>query len=208
MKWILSVAVVLLCALSGLLGLTAGINLNSGTALRYVINWGSLGDWVSGIGALMAVGFALWQSHIFRKEDVEDLLIEQGHGPERWRISVISRGKRPARVQGVAFYSPKVDILLPIKHFVFHGDKASLPQTLNYSEDIQFTTRPDMFEDLAVNAVLAFDDLDDLEIYVKTTLGSFKVPVLKETTAAFHEALIGSDAIARIRARAGANTTD
>lgn len=200
MKWIFFAAAVMVCALFGLLGLTVGINLNSDATARYIINWGSLGDWVSGIGALLAVGVALWQSHSLRKEDVEDLLIEQGQRSERWRISIISRGKRPARVQGVAFYSPRSGAVLPIKNFVFQGDKALLPQTLNYAEDIQFNTHPDMFENIAVNAVLEFDDLRDLEIYVKTTLGSFKAPVLKETKEAFLKALEGNDALARAKA--------
>lgn len=202
MKYFIWFGGVATCAVCLLLGLTIGINLNPESTTRYVIAWGSLGDWVAGAGAFLAVGVALWQSHTLRKEDVEDLLIDQRQVGDRWVISVISRGKRPARVLGIAFYSRKIDTLLPIKRFIFHGDNASLPQTLNYAENLDFVTRSDMFEDLAINAVLAFDDdLEDLEIHVKTTLGSFNKAVIGETKTAFREALDGSEALARVLAR-------
>lgn len=186
------------CALCGLAGLTIGINMNPVSTTRYVIAWGSLGDWVAGAGAFSAVAVALWQTHMLRKEDVEEIAIEQRQGRDRWIISVVSKGKRPVRVLGVGFYSRRIDTILPIKRFIFHGDNASLPQTLSYAENLDFVTRPEMFEDLAVNALLAFDDdLDDLEIHIKTTLGFFNEAVLDETKSAFREALQGSDALER-----------
>ncbi|MBV4518522.1 hypothetical protein KVG88_00470 [Pseudomonas sp. SWRI74] len=190
MKYLLLIVAFIACILCGFAGLTMGVNLNPATTTRYVPNWGSIGDWVSGLGALLAVGVALWQSYIQRKEDVEDLVINQAQGNDRWRVSVVSKGKRPARVQWIGFYSREIDTILPIKSFVFHGDDASLPQTLSYAEDIQFVTRPDLFLDLAINAVVTFDDsLKDLEIHVKTTLGVFRAPVLEETKDAFRAAI-------------------
>lgn len=190
MNYFLVAGFVLGCALSGLAGLTAGLNLNPASIVRFVPNWGSLGDWVAGLGAFFAVGVALWQSHLQRKEDVEDLVIKQAQGRDRWKVSVVSKGKRPARVQYVSFYSREIDTILPIKNFIFHGADASLPQTLSYAEDIHFVTRPELFLDLALNAVLAFDDpLRDLEIRVNTTLGVFSAPVLEETKDAFRAAI-------------------
>lgn len=178
------------CLVSALAGLTAGINLNPVSTVRFVPNWGSFGDWVSGIGAFVAVAVALWQFHIQRKEDVEDLIINQSQGRDRWRVSIASKGKRPARVQWVGFYSRKIDTVLPIRSFIFHGDNALLPQTLGYAENIDFITKPEMFLDLALNAMMTFDEkLDDLEIHVKTTLGEFRVPVIEETKAAFRQAI-------------------
>ncbi|WP_432755356.1 hypothetical protein [Pseudomonas sp. WMBT8] len=49
------VAVLFVVGLSALGGLTAGINLNPQSTVKYVPDWGSVGDWVSGIGALLAV---------------------------------------------------------------------------------------------------------------------------------------------------------
>ncbi|WP_053183651.1 hypothetical protein [Pseudomonas thivervalensis] len=189
MKYFIVLGVLIACAVSGLLGLTAGINLNPASTTKYVLDWGSLGDWVAGAGAFFAVGVALWQSHIQRKEEVEDLNIVQRQVRDRWLISVVSKGKRPARVLWVGFYSRKIDTILPIKRFIFHGDQASLPQTLGFAENIDFMTKPEMFEDLAINALLSFDDLGDLEIQVKTTLSEFRSPVLEETKAAFRAAI-------------------
>lgn len=177
------------CLISGLAGLTAGINLNPVSTVRFVPNWGSLGDWVAGLGAFAAIAVALWQFHIQRKEDVEDLFIDQVQHRDRWRVSIVSKGKRPARVQWVGFYSRKVDTVLPIKSFIFHGDNVSLPLTLGYAENIDFITKPELFLDLALNAVMTFDELGDLEIHVKTTLGEFRVPVIEETKVAFHKAI-------------------
>lgn len=177
------------CMVSALLGLTLGINMNPGSTTRYVLNWGSLGDWVAGFGAFFAAGVALWQSYVQRREDVEDLTINQAQGNERWRISVVSRGKRPVRVLWIGFYSKKIDTILPIKSFIFHGDSASLPQTLGYAENIDFLVQPDMFLDLAVNAVITFDTLEDLQIQAKTTLGEFREPVSAETKVAFLAAM-------------------
>lgn len=203
MKYFVWAGALVVCVVCTLLGFTIGVNLNPDSTTRYVIAWGSLGDWVAGIGAFLAVAVALWQTYTLRKEDVEDLLIDQHQGNSRWIVSVVSRGKRPARVLGIAFYSRRIDTFLHIKRFIFHGDNATLPQTLHYAENIDFVTRPEMFEDLAINAVLAFDDdLEDLEILVKTTIGSFKTAVISETKAAFREALVGSDAMERALAQA------
>lgn len=60
MNWILGGVALLLCIVTGLLGLTAGINLNPESTVRFVPAWGSLGDWISGIGALLAVVTSLY----------------------------------------------------------------------------------------------------------------------------------------------------
>lgn len=189
MKYFVALGVLGACLVSAVLGLTLGINMNAESTTKYVLDLGSLGDWVAGIGAFFAVGVALWQSYVQRREDVEDLTIDQAQGNERWRISVVSRGKRPVRVLWIGFYSKKIDTILPIKSFIFHGDSASLPQTLSYAENIDFLVQPDMFLDLAVNAVITFDKLEDLQIQAKTTLGEFREPVSPETKAAFIAAM-------------------
>lgn len=189
MKYFVVLGVLIGLLLCALVGLTIGINLNPDSTTKYVIHWGSLGDWVAGLGAFFAVGVALWQSYVHRREDVEELSINQAQGKERWRISIVSRGKRPVRVLWIGFYSKKIDTILPIKSFIFHGDSASLPQTLGYAENIDFLVKPDMFLDLAVNAVMTFDELEDLQIQAKTTLGEFREPVSPETKAAFLAAM-------------------
>lgn len=190
MKYVWVVLALLACVLSALAGLTAGLNLNPISTVRFVPNWGSVGDWVAGLGAFFAVGAAMWQFHIQRKEDLEGLVIDQAQGKDRWRFSIVSKGKRPARVQWVGFYSQKIDTILPIKSFIFHEKSAVLPQTLGYAESIDFITHPDTFLDLALNADHTFNgSLSDLEIHVQTTLGFFRSPVIEETKLAFRNAI-------------------
>lgn len=56
MKWFFGICIVLVTNIvSALLGLTAGINQNPQATVRFVPDWGSLADWVAGIGALAAV---------------------------------------------------------------------------------------------------------------------------------------------------------
>ena len=55
MKYFIALGVLAAFVLGGLLGLTAGVNLNPNVTVSFVPNWGSLGDWVSGVGALLAV---------------------------------------------------------------------------------------------------------------------------------------------------------
>lgn len=60
MKYIVLVVVIVACVACGLLGLTAGINLNPSSTTKYIPDWGSVGDWVSGLGALAAVWAMVW----------------------------------------------------------------------------------------------------------------------------------------------------
>jgi hypothetical protein len=75
------VTVLVISALSGLAGLTAGINLNPQSTVKFVPDWGSVGDWVSGIGALLAVIASLYmvqRSEKFQQvRDSEQLMLVQ-----------------------------------------------------------------------------------------------------------------------------------
>lgn len=74
-------AVIVLCVLFAFAGLTAGINLNPQSTVRFVPDWGSVGDWVSGVGALLAVVVSLYltrRSERFQLErDSEQLMLLQ-----------------------------------------------------------------------------------------------------------------------------------
>lgn len=54
------VAVLVVAVLSALAGLTAGINLNPQATVKFVPDWGSLADWVAGIGSMAAVGATVY----------------------------------------------------------------------------------------------------------------------------------------------------
>lgn len=75
MKYFIGLAVVIACIVSGLAGLTIGINLNSESTTKYVLNWGSLGDWVAGAGTFIAVVVSLL---LARREDSEKVIAEVG----------------------------------------------------------------------------------------------------------------------------------
>jgi hypothetical protein len=148
-----------------------------------------LGDWVAGIGALMAVGVALWQTHQMRLDDAEKLSISQRQLPGRWVISIVSSGRRPSRVIGVQLFSKKTDTYLPIKSFIFNSNKTQYPVTLDYADDIELVSGPGALLDLAQAASFSFSgDYSDLELVVKTTVRDFIQPVPHETKEAFRNA--------------------
>lgn len=94
-----------LVALSVLAGFAMGfavaIKINPETADLYLLNLGSVGDWVSGIGALAAVLVTLWLSDKQRKENTERITVEQVSREEGLLIKIISSGNRPSFVTGL-----------------------------------------------------------------------------------------------------------
>lgn len=77
MKIIAGVMVGIACLLSGLLGLTAGINLNPETTIRYVPDWEIAGAWVSGLGALAAVWTMVWTYYRQRSDALKQRLDDE-----------------------------------------------------------------------------------------------------------------------------------
>lgn len=101
MKWILFGVVLALCVVCGLLGLTVGINLNPQSTVKFVPAWGSLGDWVAGIGAIFAVGVAVWQSLLQQQREKAKASITQEYYKEFWCIRLLSEGVVPVTVLSV-----------------------------------------------------------------------------------------------------------
>lgn len=185
MKYIVVFGGLAACVVSALLGLTLGVNLNPESTTRYVLNWGSLGDWVAGIGAFFAVGVALWQARQMRLDDVERLSIHQRQIRGRWAISIVSCGRRPSRVVGVGLYSKKMGETLPLKSFLFNDHEPVFPVTLHYSDSVELVTAPGKLLDLAVSATHSFKgDISDVELVVQTTLTDFKRSLPDETRIA------------------------
>lgn len=180
MKYLYVALSLLACALSGFAGLTAGINLNPDATVRFVPNWGSIGDWVAGVGTMLAVGVALWQTYLLRKDDAENLMLTHRLGSARLMVAIVSRGKLPVRVISVAAYSAKLDKHLTIKKYIFAEGYELLPQTLGYAEELTLISNPEMLTELAINIVSNFGDMEDLEIAVHTTLNRFTSPFSEE----------------------------
>lgn len=77
MNLLMGFGTLLLCAVCGLLGLAAGINLNPQSTVRFVPvidanAWSSVGTWFGAIGTIAAVALSL---HFSRRDDVEGLAI-------------------------------------------------------------------------------------------------------------------------------------
>ncbi|MBV4477871.1 Asp23/Gls24 family envelope stress response protein [Pseudomonas botevensis] len=110
MKYLTVLGVIIAFVLGGLFGLTAGINLNPDATVRFVPNWGSVGDWVSGVGALLAVVVAIWLADTQRKDNAEKLNLKCAvkpvsdasmiFGGKDLVVELISSGNRPVRVSG------------------------------------------------------------------------------------------------------------
>jgi hypothetical protein len=185
MKWIVLVVALAACALSGFLGLTAGINLNPQTTVRFVPNWGSLGDWVSGIGAFSAVAVTLWLADKQRREDVENIRVsvrsaitDTGYGG--WFIALVltSDGKRTAKVTGLSIQSPHAKSYLQITQFWMGSD--SLPASLSYGDSISLHLEPG-FDRQISNFVTKHcnGNAKGLKIVARTTLHEFSGSIHK-----------------------------
>lgn len=186
MKWILFGIVLALCVASGLLGLTAGINLNPESTVKFVPLWGSLGDWVSGIGALSAVAVTLWLADKQRREDVESVRVsvrsaitDTGYGG--WFISVglTSDGKRTAKVTGLSIQSPHSKKYLHVVQFWMGSDP--LPASMMYGDSLSLNLEPGF--DRRIKQFVAehcSGNANGLKFVVKTTLHEFSGSIHKK----------------------------
>lgn len=98
MKWIAGIVLLASCVICAMLGLTAGINMNPRSSVAYVWDWGVAGGWVSGLGALLAVGFALLQSHKQQEKERAKCRILLEHGEWYLKVQIVSDGIIPSTV--------------------------------------------------------------------------------------------------------------
>lgn len=119
MKWLWGALGIFSCMICGLLGLTAGINLNPQSTIKFVPEWGSLADWVSGIGATCAVVATVYFGWKQREELLPKLsikttgivLFDAGESISSFAIKLANTGSMPIDWTGICFHSD-------------HGDKA------------------------------------------------------------------------------------
>lgn len=76
MKWLWGGLGTFACVVCGLLGLTAGINLNPQSTVKFVPDWGSLGDWVAGVAALLTFFVACIAMNAWRAQERQRLLLQ------------------------------------------------------------------------------------------------------------------------------------
>jgi hypothetical protein len=98
MNWITGLVIAVACLISGMIGLTAGINLNPVSTVSFVWDWNIAGSWVSGVGALLAVCVALWQSHKQQEREKARCRIIFAEGEWFLKIQIVSEGIIPATV--------------------------------------------------------------------------------------------------------------
>ena len=136
MKWISGIVLLAICIICAMLGLTAGINMNPKSSVSYVWDWGVAGSWVSGLGALLAVGFALLQSYKQQEKERAKcrILLEQGEW--YFKVQIVSDGIIPSTVLSASIsfddntrlYDlsnfPKLGFLFPTK--LDRGDVSTL----------------------------------------------------------------------------------
>ncbi|PLR62849.1 hypothetical protein QCBJ_13295 [Pseudomonas sp. QC2] len=98
MKGIAGVVLLALCTICAMLGLTVGITMNPQSTVRYVWDWGVAGGWVSGLGAMLAVGFALLQSHKQQMKEMPKVSVIHRFSPDEWLVRVVSEGVVPESI--------------------------------------------------------------------------------------------------------------
>lgn len=112
--WLLAVGA---CAMSGLLGLTAGINENPASTVRFVPDWGSLADWVAGIGSLAAVVATFYFGWKQREDLLPKLRITttgalvqlSGSAVPTFAVKFANTGSTPIELRGLVFHSDYSD---------------------------------------------------------------------------------------------------
>lgn len=180
-NWIYLTAVLALLA-GGAIGFGVAIQINPQTADVYLLNLGSVGDWVSGLGALAAVITTLWLADQQRRRDTEDLKISCVYsflnGKRVAIIRVVSCGQRPSRADHLRVASDHAADFLHFPDMMECGDQ--LPKLLGYAEDANLF--------LPLNAKKLIQDyvekkcgsnVESLRFEVMTTLGLFKADVPK-----------------------------
>ncbi|NWA43805.1 hypothetical protein HX871_06920 [Pseudomonas reactans] len=184
MKWILCIVVLFLCVISGLLGLTAGINFNPDSTIKFIPAWGSLGDWVSGLGALLAVLVTLWLADKQRREDAEILTVVSNAsfpvgpgyiGRPFISLELTSEGKRPVTAVAVGVTSVHSTMSLAITGFSQTSPVQNLPVRLEYGQRASIHLQPGAEIEIARYV----DDhcggrVDGLTFLISTTTGSWK----------------------------------
>ncbi|WP_313003474.1 hypothetical protein [Pseudomonas sp.] len=168
-----------------LAGFLSAIRMNPATADRYVLSLGSVGEWVSGIGALAAVVTAVVIAEKQRRENMEQISftpslkrlvnVSPMSSERSLVVDVVSTGNRPARIIGAKILNPSGKSCWVSNHAGESGKK--FPIDLNYGEGLDI-----WIESLDVRSVLeSFDDgCSKAKMVVNTTLGSWDVDVSQQ----------------------------
>lgn len=176
MRLLLCVGVLVLCTLSGLLGLTAGINLNPSSTISFVPNWGSVGDWLAGLGAFCAVAASLW---LARRRD--DIRITQAASSSYVAIRVVSHGIYPVTIKKILLSRGSQAFDVPL---AMAETRVNFPARLEPRDEIEIILPvAGMITWLEVIQRMNARSLNEIHLEVWMPAGSSKVPLGKSVKA-------------------------
>ncbi|MBC8782836.1 hypothetical protein [Pseudomonas fluorescens] len=175
MKWMFWVIVLLACIVCGLLGLTAGINMNPTSTVRFVPDWGSFADWVSGFGSVSAAVVALHLANLQRKNNTAKIEISQFFEKDNYTVDLVSTGDRTAIVVGVYIRSPNHQKQILLNRSPVEGHEKALGR-YEYGEKRRITVAA-YFSGLArdIQDETGNSNFDELQLVVATGIAEFKV---------------------------------
>jgi len=196
MNWILGGVALLLCLVTGLLGLTAGINLNPESTVRFIPSWGSLGDWISGIGALLAVVTSLYlvrrNEALQHEREREKIEIEQWANDFFCSIRVISLGIFPCTVKAAFLLGPDGGAV-PLDRYLPDESRVRLPARLEIREDVHFSWRIDQLREILGRiSLFRLQSAESLRVQVTTVTSEIVVPISPEIAVYLMGASISS----------------
>ncbi len=181
MRWIWIVVAVAVCILCGLVGFTIGVNLNADSSTRYVLNWGSLGDWVSGLGALLAIATTLYltKRNEAQQEDAKKDVILVEQDATDWIVSIrcISMGSFPTTIRAVMFVRDDGGAVR-LSSQTTGQHEPEIPCRLEFKQDLHFSWRIDVMRQLVMAlGILQCRRLEDLQLLIATSTQEFRFPL-------------------------------
>lgn len=186
MRWLAGLAVAVLCILSGLLGMTAGINLNPDSTVRFVPNWGSVGDWMAGLGAFAAVAVSLWLAR--RKDDVR---INLAASSNYVTIRVVSHGIYPVTIKDILISAGTKGISVPLG---LAEGAPTFPARLEPRDEIEIIWPvKGMIQWMLAIQHMGVNSLDQIRIEAWMPAGRCKVPLDKTIKALLEQVAQAND---------------
>lgn len=175
MKWIILVVALFACAVCGLLGLTAGINVNPASTIRFIPDWGSFADWVSGFGSVSAAVVALYLASLQRKNNTAKIEMSQYYEKDNYTIDLVSTGDKTAIVVGVYIRSPSHQKQITLNRSPVDGYEKILGR-YEYGEKRRLTVAA-YFSGLArdIRDETGNPNFEGLQLVVATGIAEFKV---------------------------------
>jgi hypothetical protein len=137
---------------------------------------GSVGDWVSGLGALAAAVIAIYLADKQRRDSLPQIDVRQSVGAREISINLVSVGDRSAHILAVYLRSRKLDGRARLVSL------RDLPKTLEYGGILAITadrSRCGNFSNFISRSV-DHCDFPDLEIVVEASTRTFIVPADRE----------------------------